>query len=229
MQLEQINATEFEQLIAGGRVVETHPLAGAKVLIHDAQNTVVKIFYRPQNVVRLKYLFYKQRFQRFADNAQELLARKVTAPKMLGLYRYHSPEFTADILHYEKIPGIDLRVLLKESKTNLMDPFIAFWAHLHEQGIFFRGIHLGNIIEHHLDFGLVDIEDCHFYNRPLSLYVRGRNIAHVFKRTKDRPVLPPIDAFMSIYFQSAKLNRLQQNILTPWVKLLLGHYKKTLK
>ncbi|MFW6094189.1 MAG: hypothetical protein ACODAC_09465 [Pseudomonadota bacterium] len=92
-------------------------------------------------------------------------------------YRAHGrvPGAGARFVIYEALDGTPLRDLLGRGLD--VDALARFVARLHEAGIYFRGLHLGNVIR--LEdgrLGLIDVQDTRFFRRPLRWRFRERNL-----------------------------------------------------
>ncbi len=78
----------------------------------------------------------------------------------------------------------------KESRDNLspldlLIKFARFVAELHDKGIFFWDLHLGNImITPECKFALLDITSVKIYRNPLSIKKRARNLARFIRIEK---------------------------------------------
>jgi hypothetical protein len=92
------------------------------------------------------------------------------------------PAIARDAVHYHPLPGESLRQLLRagmepDERQNLRSAFTRFVIELHEKGIYFRSLHLGNVL--HLPdghFGLIDIADARLRPWRLSIHLRRRNL-----------------------------------------------------
>ncbi|MGO4610372.1 lipopolysaccharide kinase InaA family protein, partial [Variovorax sp. 2RAF20] len=95
-------------------------------------------------------------------------------------------------VHYSPLPGSTLRQVLQgitapAVRQALVERFGKFMAQLHEQGVYFRSLHLGNVLV--LDdgeFGLIDLADMRIYPSSLSLSLRKRNLRHMQRYAVDR-------------------------------------------
>ena len=71
---------------------------------------------------------------------------------------------------YAPLPGSSLSQLAKQpdfSWTTILPELIGFVRELHRKGIYFRSLHLGNIIlTPQGSLGLIDIADMRFLDRP---------------------------------------------------------------
>jgi serine/threonine protein kinase len=127
--------------------------------------------------------------QRFADNARLLHKHDIPCPKVLEVYRVEA--LARDVVHYQPLPGETLRQLYQHrpesADRRLKEQLGAFIANLHDQGVYFRSLHLGNIVltpENTL--GLIDISDLKGQSTPLGRHKRLRNFRHMLRYAEDR-------------------------------------------
>lgn len=155
---------------------------GEKVL--RLQNgTFLKLFRRKRLLSSAAWYPYAQRF---ADNAKGLESRGIPCPRVLGVYRV--PTIQRDVVIYEPLAGITLRQAIRAGtiEQSIKERIRHFVMNLHDQGIYFRSLHLGNIIlMPQGDFGLIDIADMQIKERPLYLYQRRRNYQHLRRDPED--------------------------------------------
>lgn len=157
---------------------------GDKVL-KLADGTILKIF-------RRKTLFSKTLFhppaKRFAANALALKARGIPCPEVIALYRMNAP--FRSLVHYHPLPGQTLRQLARTESGHTVEAVYSrlpeFILNLHEAGVYFRSLHLGNIVvTPEGQLGLIDISDLRCYSRPLSRWMRTRNHKHLLRYQDD--------------------------------------------
>ena len=89
--------------------------------------------------------------------------------------------------------------------------FAGFVARLHRKGVYFRSLHLGNVlILPDTNFGLVDISDLRVRRRPLGLRARARNFRHLLRRVEDAALIEHIgsEEFFGEYCRHAGLDPL---------------------
>lgn len=190
---------------------------GEKVLLLD-DGSYLKLFRRKRLLSSAAFYPYAERF---ADNATVLEDRGIACPKILGVYRVTS--LHRDVVHYAPLEGRTLRQVHDESeKRALRNRFGAFVAELHDQGIFFRSLHLGNVvIAPDGRLGLIDIADLSAEKRALGKRKRLRNFRHILRYPNDRRWLigDSDGSFFNSYAHAAKLivtvNELIQLSLTP--------------
>lgn len=120
---------------------------------------------------------------RFCANAVSLDRRGIPTLTPLKLYQLDDPAWTAVL--YRPLPGKTLSQILKtdsEAWPNLLPKLAQFINHLHENGIYFRSLHLGNIVlTPDSTLGLIDIADLHVRRGPLNPGRIRRNQEHFDK------------------------------------------------
>ena len=127
--------------------------------------------------------------ERFAVNSEQLRNMGIPTPHILDLYRL---EDGSTAVHYSPLPGNTLRQVLQgitapAVRQALVERFGKFMAQLHEQGVYFRSLHLGNVLVlEDGEFGLIDLADMRIYPSSLSLSLRQRNLRHMQRYTVDR-------------------------------------------
>jgi len=172
------------ELISSGQVLEESGSLGPKVIALE-------------NNGYLKLLRVNSRFstwgllnpaKRFARNAQKLRAKGIPTLTIENLYRV--PHLKCWAVRYKGLEGISIRQLLKQGKlTDLqLEQLVLFIKELHDKGIYFRGLHPGNILlTPDGQLGLIDILDCYF--RPsLFHFQRQRNFKHFFRYADAKPL-----------------------------------------
>ncbi|MCK1794037.1 lipopolysaccharide kinase InaA family protein [Pseudomonas violetae] len=162
-------------MIEGARVLEADSYGPKVYLLQDGN--ILKLF-------RRKRLFSSAMFRpyskRFIDNALELQKRGVPTLQVLQFYRLQDPGMTAVL--YEPLPGETLRqVAAKEGfdwQQNLPE-LAELIRSLHKSGIYFRSLHLGNIVVTPDNrMGLIDVADMRFMRAPLPKHLIKRNLQH---------------------------------------------------
>jgi hypothetical protein len=179
--MKQISLNAYETLRQGARVLEQDG-HGEKVL-QLADGSFLKLF-------RLKQLWssalLKPYANRFVTNCAGLKQMGILCPEIIDVFRIQGGR--RDAVHYWPLKGTTLRDLFR--KGNLADTdrtlLIDFVQRLHEQGIYFRSLHLGNIVKTETGaLGLIDVADLRFYSRPLFHWQRKRNMAHLMREPKE--------------------------------------------
>jgi hypothetical protein len=173
--VKRITAEEYQRLRAGAEVLEADSF-GDKVL-RLADGTILKLFRRKRLLSSAAWYPYARRF---ADNAVAMRRRGIAVPEIIDLMRI--PSVARDAVHYQPLPGVSLRQLLRAGmdanrRQTLRTAFTRFVIELHDKGIYFRSLHLGNVL--HLPdgrFGLIDIGDARLRPWRLSRSLRRRNL-----------------------------------------------------
>lgn len=172
--ISPISSAQLAALGRGGQVLEQDS-HGPKVIRQDS-GLMLKIFY-PRRGLSLSRLFPTA--LRFARNAERLRALQIPSLRVERVYRAQDRVFAT---LYQPVPGITLRQKLDrdgpltEAELRGLARFI---NQLHRQGVYFRSLHLGNIVEGPDGrFGLIDIADMRFYRWPLNRWQIRRNRAH---------------------------------------------------
>lgn len=175
-------------------------------------NCIIKLFRQRKLISGNRIYPYGKRFVR---NAKKLMAIGIKAVDIEFCKRLQGS--MTYVVKYKKLPGKDVRECVQEN------PPIEFWqnlakfiADLHEKGIFFRGIHLGNILCLDNDeFALIDITTVKFNKTPLSLQARRRNLNHLVNYRDDEHHFQDFGKakFLSYYFQYTSLDESKQRRL----------------
>ncbi|EJO92084.1 Oligosaccharide repeat unit polymerase Wzy, O-antigen ligase [Ectopseudomonas mendocina DLHK] len=171
----KLNNDMLATLTAGAQVLEEDSL-GPKVY-RLADGNFLKLFRRKRLISSALFVPYSDRFWLNAVRLKELGIATLTP---LELYRLEDSSLSAVL--YSPLQG-------KTLKDIYLDEPDAFGKHLpiltdfirtlHRRGIYFRSLHLGNIVlTPEGSLGLIDIADLSFQRRPLSKAKARRNLAH---------------------------------------------------
>lgn len=198
--MEKITKAEFNALTDQLKVLEEDN-RGVKVLLTD-DDKVIKIFRRKRNISSAAFLPYAQRFKNNAEQLTQLGITTVVVERIA-----YCQELKKHLIIYPLLAGHSLRELLKEQySASLIKELACFIAQLHEHGVYFRSLHLGNILQtENMELALIDIADLRFYNDPLTKNMRIRNFAHLLRYKKDKRYLVEygLDKFFSSYLEQA--------------------------
>jgi len=183
-----IDAEEYARLTQGATLWKVNEYIPSTSAIPDGR--IVKLF-RPARFWSTRA--FRPEARAFIAVAQRLAALGVPAPAITDYLRVVRPP--RDVVCYQPVAGESLRkaLLACEDGQPLLNDFAGFLAELHEKGVFFRGIHLGNVIlTPERAFGLVDFSQAKFYDRPLRVGQRKRNLRHFRTHRKDRGIFDKI-------------------------------------
>ncbi|BAN50956.1 lipopolysaccharide kinase InaA family protein [Metapseudomonas resinovorans] len=172
-----VPAKELQLWLAQGEVLEKDG-RGPKVL-RQPDGQLLKIF-RPRRRLWLARL--RPAAQRFARNAERLTERGIATPRISECMWLERSE-AVSACFYAPLPGRSLDQLYRNKRQEFDEflPELADFIHtLHQRGIYFRSLHLGNILRlPEGGFGLIDFLDMHFKRGPLSARLARRNLQHL--------------------------------------------------
>lgn len=181
--MQSISSERYQQMREGAQVIEADSHGDKVLLLPDG--SFFKLFRRKRLLSSALLWPYAKRF---ANNARTLAARGIPTLQVIALYRLPNP--ARHLVHYHPLPGHTLRQIRREGLScpaNLFEQLGAFVAQLHQQGIYFRSIHLGNVVltpDNRL--GLIDLADLKSSCRALSKALRLRNFRHMLRDDQDR-------------------------------------------
>ena len=173
--MKRLANDDYLAMRAGASILEADGF-GDKVLLL-ADGSMLKLFRRKRVLSSAAWSPYAQRF---ADNAEALHERAIPAPVVINVWRI--PAIARDGVHYHPLLGRTLREMLREgldpaSERSLKELFTRFLIRLHDSGVYFRSLHLGNVVyTPDRQFGLIDISDARIGRRSLSRHLRARNL-----------------------------------------------------
>lgn len=179
----------------GAEVLEADP-HGDKVL-RLADGTILKLFRRKRLISSAALYPYAQRF---ANNAAALERLDIPVPKIIAVMRIS--ELSRDVVHYAPLAGSTLRELARDGlsadrKHRLKEDLTRFVIYLHDKGVYFRSLHIGNIVcTPDGRLGLIDFSDLRIHPWPLGKYLRARNMRRMQGIADEREWLD-LDAIIS--------------------------------
>jgi serine/threonine protein kinase len=209
--MQPLTQTEFAALLAEGTVLQAGT-QGPRLIEHP--NQLITKFFPPRKCLSSNLLVpYAKRFVKNAHRLQALQVQTVNPLNYGRLERSRTYYVT-----YPKIAGQDIRDYLSATKDSSILEWIAgFLAKLHEYGIFFRGIHLGNILQRQPegDFALIDISVVKFKNKQLSLSCRKRNLRHLVHYPEDKAEFSGfgLTQFIHCYLKASSLSLVERKRL----------------
>ncbi|MFC6339038.1 toluene tolerance protein [Pseudomonas sp. CCM 7891] len=175
MQCSRLAQATLTIMTEGARILEADSFGPKVYLLTDGN--ILKLF-------RRKRLFSSALFrpysQRFITNAAGLHERGIPTLNVLDFYQLPTPGMTAVL--YQPLPGETLRQISSKEGFDWQDnlaPLVALIRRLHTAGIYFRSLHLGNIVvTPDNEMGLIDVADMRFLHAPLSPALVKRNLQH---------------------------------------------------
>ncbi len=193
-----VSAEQLQCWIDGGQVLE-RDARGPKVIALES-GLFLKIFYTRRHPLLARL---QPAAQRFANNAQSLNARGIMAPQVADLFWIDRGRGLSGCL-YEPLPGESVEQIFcsdAQRGLQLLKSLAVFIRRLHHQGIYFRSLHLGNILKlPDGNYGLIDILDLHYKCRPLNRWQIKRNFQHLRDYLKRKQLDNfPIEQLLAFY------------------------------
>ncbi|WP_019339921.1 O-antigen ligase family protein [Stutzerimonas stutzeri] len=174
---------QLNELLQTARVIEEDG-HGVKVA-ELADGNYLKLFRRKRMV---SSALWSPPSRRFAENAKQLQSLGVTVPSIDCFIRIPSARLEGII--YRPLPGDTLRNHWRNLGDTERDQdirqFGAFLGQLHQLGIYFRSLHLGNVLKQpDGSLGLIDVADMIISQHALSSSKRRRNLTHMLRYRED--------------------------------------------
>lgn len=196
--IQPLTTEAYQVLTEGAEILEHDTLAPKVLKLTDG--TFLKLFRRKRWFS--SELFYPY-VQRFAVNAAILKSLAINTPDMLNLYRFSYYNFDFTAVQYAPLAGDTLRQTMSrvapQQQQHLITVFGQLLAKLHQQGVYFRSIHLGNVLVlPDNTLGLIDFADMTKQATPLSQAKRARNLKHMQRYQADAQWLFT-DYFTALY------------------------------
>ncbi len=187
---------------------------GPKV-IENAAGEIIKIFYPKK---KLSSNIFRPYAERFCENARQLAELDLRVPLVKS--SYFCEDTRTYIVSYDKLPGDEVSSIAAKGNSNILYDVMEYLSMLHEKGVFFRAIHLSNLLcLGEKDFALIDIADLKIQKKPLSFIMRYRNLRHLLMYQEDRKLWEErgLIYWLDYYCQIAGLPKLIK-------KCLLGYF-----
>ena len=167
--------------------------------------------------------------ERFSRNAKQLI--KLGIPTIDAKELVRLPHLQRTGIIYNPLKGKTYRDIIKEDSLTREQivAYAQFIAHMHQLGVYFRSLHLGNIvITEANDLGLIDIADMRFYKKPLSVTHRLRNFNHLFRYAGDIKALTDRDpsTLVDAYIKTCNLQPSKTEKLATQLSVLLTRHLK---
>lgn len=211
---QHLSLTDYTDILAQSQVLFSGKRGPRLLATQD--DHIIKLFPQRKWLSSNRLRPYAKRFVHNASRLAQLGIASIQTKrfgKILGT--------TTHFVEYQKIPGQDIREQLQNGAAiSLLNEIAQFVGKLHQQGVFFRGIHLGNILQQSDGrFALIDITNMSFKSKALPLRYRQRNLLHLLRYQEDKAIFDAygIMRFLAYYFQSAGLTQQQQQWLQQQV------------
>lgn len=171
----------FEHLCQGAEILE-QDARGLKVL-RLPNGDILKIFRVKHLISSARIYSYARQFCRNAERLQVLGIPTVTIREL-----YHFGDSSNSAVLYQPLAGSTVRQLAYARQLNdaSLQRLGAFIGSLHDKGVYFRSLHMGNIVRgEDGEFGLIDVADMSIYPWSLRCGRRLRNLYHVCRLHED--------------------------------------------
>lgn len=206
----------FEALSKGAQVIEEDGL-GPKVLRLE-DGSFLKLFRARRWYTSGGFNPYSQRF---ATNSQHLQQLGIAAPRILDVYSLRDG---SSAVRYQPLTGLTVRQALQSLDSGVREALVErlgrYMAVLHERGVYFRSLHLGNVLLlEDGEFGLIDLADMRIYPSALRSALRQRNLKHMQRYPQDRNWLfdthfePLVSGYASVASAHAT-GKIREQVLT---------------
>lgn len=184
MAFNLISPDQYQELTQNCSVLKTR--RGKPVILQTPDDQIIKHIYYRKGFSSSRIWPYAVRF---INNSKKLALRGFIVPHIVTAYQ--CKELACDILVYPMIPGMSVRQHFREDNLDPLKKTPEFIASLHEAGIYFRDLHLENIVITRSDnsFALIDLASAKCQRKPLSHNMRARNVRHLFEEADDSVIL----------------------------------------
>jgi len=199
-----MSADEYTRLTQGATELE-RDRHGVKVLL-TPDDKIIKLI-RIKRWLSLSTIYpYSLRFQR---NAKRLLAMDIPCVDVERIF--YCRDIKRHGIIYPLLDGESLEKIADRDgiSEELFQKLAQFIALLHGKGIYFRSLHLGNILLlPQGGFGLIDVADMRFSMGPLRIDQRRRNFRHLLRNQEQLNIFTQfgLGRFLQMYIQAAGLD-----------------------
>lgn len=207
--MKQLSTAELAEYIDENEIL--YGRVGRPEVMLTPDSKIVKCFYPRKKLSTSTFL---PQAKRFSINAKKLQERNIPAPIVEEVL--YCKEIPVHLIVYSWMDGEDLRFLCGSGHIECLSDLPAFLAHLHKQGIYFRAIHLGNLLRQKNDtLAILDMSDLRTQSYALGAFQRARNLAHLMNRKDDKAyfVNYGVDRFVKEYIDCSKVSDLQEWLL----------------
>jgi len=178
--METITQDQIDTLCKNGRAIDSK--GGYPAVVLHPDGTITKLWARKKGIFSSSTL--RPYSQRFVSNANRLASLGITVPEIIKHARLEDSHVR--LVTYQGLPGTSIRELLEKEPQRIdMTALCQYIVSLHEKGILFGGMHLGNILQMDQGFGLIDFTDVRFFSKPLSPKQRASNLRTPLRYDED--------------------------------------------
>ena len=204
-ELQILTESDFDRITANSTALEEDHY-GIKVYLLENKN-ILKVFRKRSFFSSATLYPHHKRFSNNADSLKQLDIATVSIENI-----YDIPQLKLTGVCYSPLEGATLREIARKEEftSELALKTGEFISLLHYKGIFFRSLHLGNIIlGSDGSLGLIDLVDMKFTAKALSLWQRKRNFTHLLRYENDKKLLGDqcIDELLKSYFKATETQK----------------------
>ena len=204
-----ITSQELKALCEDGRAIEDK--AGHPAVVLHPDGTVSKFWARKKKLISSASL--RPYSNRFIKNARELHQRGIVTPEIISHTAVEKSHIR--IVRYRSLPGRSIRELLETDPQQVdVGNLCGYICQLHEKGILFKGMHLGNIIQNtgQKSYGLIDFTDVKFYSGALPILRRATNLATPLRYKEDikRMAMAGLPDLLESYLKLLPLSKTEE-------------------
>ena len=160
IKLIKIKAQTLKNIINNSQVINHDTLGKPKTLYSSDQNLIYKIYRK------LSHRPFKKspsrRTRRFIKNSLKFKSFGIYAPEVTAWL--YCPKEKTYCIAYERLPGNTFKEYFAKHPSQELIKALAKTVHtLHAKNIYFRAGHADNYIYHDRKIGIIDIDNCRFY------------------------------------------------------------------
>lgn len=210
-----VTAQELESWLTSGKVLEKDA-RGPKVVALD-NGLFLKIFHTRKHPLIARLW---PACKRFADNARLLARLQIPTPSISEVFWLDKRTGLSGCL-YHPLPGTSLEALFHQSPDKLqalLPKLATFVRQLHRKKIYFRSLHIGNILLlPDNSFGLVDFLDLKQHALPLTSWHIKRNLRHLQRHLCRNDLKGfPVDELIRLYYKEVGARDTQGTASKPF-------------
>ncbi|WP_084166524.1 lipopolysaccharide kinase InaA family protein [Stutzerimonas azotifigens] len=193
-----VTAQELGSWLAGGKVLE-EDARGPKVVALK-NGLFLKIFHNRRHPLLARLFPFAERFTRNTERLRDL---GIPSPEVVENFWITKEKGLSGCI-YRPLPGTSLEIIYRDSPEDFFSsiPRLAkFIRELHNKGIYFRSLHLGNIVlTPNGELGLIDVLDLRKKHAPLNNRLTARNFDHLNSYLERNKITDfPMEEMLKIY------------------------------
>ena len=218
--MQQISEAQLNEIASAGNVLARDD--GFLRAVRATDGRIWKQFRRKSLPSTAALWPYAKRFIRASRLLQQRGINTVTVRDI-----YKVTETGRHVVVYDELPGRSLRTALETDGVQKLADFARYMAVLHERGIYFRSMHMDNVLVLDAgDFALIDVTHVTFHRQALNPWRRVRNFKPITSYAEDRAMLKQygIRQFLEKYCVHAGLRDAAQQKFLSHLQRLNEHF-----